>query len=727
MAVVPITQGARIRREPMPASRVVAPDMSSVGRSIGEGLQELGQAGSRFAEGEQRLVELRAEEETRRGDVGLMQAVRPLDQQVRRARGVNVRGALASAQEDLRTISGEILSNASSPLARQMLQRAIDRRVGQTLDSWSSHADTEEFRALDTGHEARANASIETALDHAEEPEIAAENMANAVIEVSRRAELNGWGDAVRQEQLLATRSRFHIGRARQRFEAEDPEGARAILDASGDEIRADDEAQMRRLISGELEANQASRDLAYVAELPTAEGAAPSSPDVPPGEAEWRSPVRVDSTTVPGGRFGAPRSYGGHVGRDYAGMRQGTPVYPMAEGTVRSVTRSNGGGNTVEIEYAGGYRSRYLHLADGSIRVREGQRVAPNDAVAGVGETGSASRGVHLHAELTDRQGRRIDPQTIVGERSTGLPAPDGRRVDIAVLYSRIDQQPWSESRKRRAREEAQRYAGQNDRVRERGEQDAERVLTQRLVEMNQSGQRLTNLSQLPAAALSDASPAFVLQLQASADANSRREPEANSVVMAELVLRAAEDPNAFLRESPELYRNRITDAEVMALHRTQAEIRNRAGPQPGQILEMINFVLPDTGLVPHIATTLSGPRRRVAREAAETAERQARARLLSAVQQRLSTQFPQGTPVRQQDILSAVRAEVATVTVNGQQTRVFEARERGQRSYTIRIPQRVLSRVDQDLRDAGLPITENNRGNAYLRNKAEYDAISR
>ncbi len=86
------------------------------------------------------------------------------------------------------------------------------------------------------------------------------------------------------------------------------------------------------------------------------------------------------------------------HRGLDII-VPQGSPVYAPAAGTVVSVVRSSkGDGNSIEIEHAGGYTTRYLHLTD--ILVNQGQTVAKGRKIGTVGMSGNAFA-PHLHYEV--------------------------------------------------------------------------------------------------------------------------------------------------------------------------------------------------------------------------------------------------------------------------------------------------------------------------------------
>ncbi len=163
---------------------------------------------------------------------------------------------------------------------------------------------------------------------------------------------------------------------------------------------------------------------------LPLAGGGAalPAHDPVPTAEAEQRNaegPTAHLDIPVPGGRvtwgWGPGRDpFNGtevfHRGVDVAAA-SGTPVLAPADGTVRvaaeSYDPSPASGTVIIIDHGDGLTTFYSHL--GTLEVREGQRVARGDLIAGVGSTGR-STGPHVHFEVL-RDGERVDPADYVGE----------------------------------------------------------------------------------------------------------------------------------------------------------------------------------------------------------------------------------------------------------------------------------------------------------------------
>jgi murein DD-endopeptidase MepM/ murein hydrolase activator NlpD len=101
------------------------------------------------------------------------------------------------------------------------------------------------------------------------------------------------------------------------------------------------------------------------------------------------------------GARFGAQRPGHVHQGQDLTAA-SGTPLVAPRGGVVEKVAYQAGGaGHYIVLRGSGENRTYvFMHLASGSTRVREGQRVATGERLGDVGSTGSSS-GPHLHFEI--------------------------------------------------------------------------------------------------------------------------------------------------------------------------------------------------------------------------------------------------------------------------------------------------------------------------------------
>lgn len=99
------------------------------------------------------------------------------------------------------------------------------------------------------------------------------------------------------------------------------------------------------------------------------------------------------------------------HTGMDIAAP-EGTPISAAFYGTVLTVGESNGYGNYIIMEHAGGLRTLYAHCL--SIAAEEGMTLRAGDLIAYVGSTGN-STGPHVHVEVR-LNGLRCDPAPLFG-----------------------------------------------------------------------------------------------------------------------------------------------------------------------------------------------------------------------------------------------------------------------------------------------------------------------
>ena len=120
------------------------------------------------------------------------------------------------------------------------------------------------------------------------------------------------------------------------------------------------------------------------------------------------------------------------HYGVDY-GAPVGTPVRATADGTVVSAGVRGGGGRTVRLRHANGYRTAYLHLSGYAQGIRAGARVDQGQVVGYVGSSG-LSTGPHLDYRV-QRNGRWINPATLVSE-----PVPPLADALLPAFFERRD-----------------------------------------------------------------------------------------------------------------------------------------------------------------------------------------------------------------------------------------------------------------------------------------------
>ena len=95
------------------------------------------------------------------------------------------------------------------------------------------------------------------------------------------------------------------------------------------------------------------------------------------------------------------------HYGIDLAN-RIGTPIVSAADGVVIEAGTASGFGLWVRVQHGDGTVTVYGHVND--YVVREGQRVKAGQLIAHMGNRGQ-STGPHLHFEVWDSEGRKMNP----------------------------------------------------------------------------------------------------------------------------------------------------------------------------------------------------------------------------------------------------------------------------------------------------------------------------
>ena len=122
----------------------------------------------------------------------------------------------------------------------------------------------------------------------------------------------------------------------------------------------------------------------------------------------------------------------GFHRGIDF-GVDQGSPVYAISDGTVTTVSQGGGWGNYVVIDH-GSHSSRYAHLSSIMVsknqKVKAGQVIARSGGKPGTPGAGN-STGPHLHLEVMNQKGVRVDPKPyLTGAGTSKASVPVGMSV---------------------------------------------------------------------------------------------------------------------------------------------------------------------------------------------------------------------------------------------------------------------------------------------------------
>ena len=106
--------------------------------------------------------------------------------------------------------------------------------------------------------------------------------------------------------------------------------------------------------------------------------------------------------------KLGITSTWEEHISRGTRGQDfgwfdyQGEPIYAMNDGIVMDIGKNSSAGNYIWIKHEftnNDMWSRYLHIKDGGVKVKIGQKVTRGQEIAIMGNTGN-STGTHLHFE---------------------------------------------------------------------------------------------------------------------------------------------------------------------------------------------------------------------------------------------------------------------------------------------------------------------------------------
>jgi len=106
------------------------------------------------------------------------------------------------------------------------------------------------------------------------------------------------------------------------------------------------------------------------------------------------------------------------HYGLDFADQI-GTPIHSVSNGTVIEAGPASGFGQWVRVKQDDGTTAVYGHVNE--MFVHKGQQVNAGDVIATVGNRGN-STGPHLHLEIWDQNGKKIDPMPYLAAKGVPL-----------------------------------------------------------------------------------------------------------------------------------------------------------------------------------------------------------------------------------------------------------------------------------------------------------------
>ncbi|TSB03978.1 M23 family metallopeptidase [Sphingorhabdus contaminans] len=554
MPSVPITSGRSVDVRPMGNDRfryaaprnLMGPSIEGFGRALQGVANDIAEIEATYDDANK--LELQND---------LQKAASETRSSVLNLRGRAAADSLPDVLRDLDTRAEKLLMSARSPRARDMAKQAFDVVLTNNRELLTGHADKEMFAFKGEQLVAQRDQFAMDAVD-LRGTELFDVNVASGVATIEKLARHNGWPD----EQLAGERQKFIEGvylREILAIDAEDGEPTRALarLDEKKNLISPDAEFKLRNSLMPRVNTAWARSEIQNIASSVAPAPTASAQPPAAGKPVAFAHPLRGAGKTIEGGKYGAPRKYGGHSGVDYASP-PGTPAYAAAPGRVTRSYFDPAYGNRIEVDHGNGTVSTYSHLQARSVNV--GDEVGPDTVLGGVGNTGSASNGSHLHYEVL-RNGKKVDPSTVsVLAGVGGVPADP--RLDAQAMSNAVEayilKNKVSETRAEALRAETDRFVSNARSERAEAENDAARRVQDWMNKNKPGDDDLTSIGEIPAAIRSGISPAFEASLRDRAN-NTRDRLKARSDAAAAERVAATSDAAIFELQM-------LTDEQLMS-----------------------------------------------------------------------------------------------------------------------------------------------------------------
>lgn len=545
-------------------SRFAPADFSrSAGAALAEGAQVLGRSMAQAALDLDEIVERADDTESRKLTLQYQERAAAVLAEYEQAEGDNVLEADKAARGKLDELATEFTGQASSNRMRKLTDERINQLRSAHRVQITEATARKGKEAADRTQKGQIALTKEEFVRAAfKDPALAAKYLATGQQLLDDQAALLGWSDDEYALKSIEQESSWHLAVFDQRMAEDDIDGALAYRDAHKDRLTAEHTAAMANDLKNPLLTRQAASDAAE------AMGQASPVGEVPSG-GKYSLPVKGGTITS---KYGAPRAgRGPHNGVDIAAPA-GTPITPIAPGTVVAVTSDGVSGNYVVVDHGGGLTTSYAHMQKHGVHV--GDKVGPGSVLGTVGSTGR-STGPHVH--LVARQDRsQIDPMTLMGKAAPGGNA--ARRWDKEAAYKAIDgRADWTFERRERAKRYVDQEIERDEGLKAREEQDADREASKVVLEL---GENFTSLNQIPADVRARLSPDAARQYQNNAEVNKGRRDSAraihnNSDTAVQLKLLEAESPDAFAKIDLAKYVAYMSSSDLVELTRAQEKIR--------------------------------------------------------------------------------------------------------------------------------------------------------
>lgn len=719
MVSVPVDTQNRVEMNPLPRQRLDAPDDRS-GQIIGGAVARFGQDVQQFAADQDRVNAIYDTAAVKSADAKVQADLSGLRNTVLSARGQDAVAAKAQARSQIGELRKQYVSSMANPRQQEMLGAAFDRLSVQELETYDTH-ERKEIESFNlNASKARYESNVDRAISLSQDnPTASQQALADALTEIPS---LNpGAAPEVIAHERASAVSGYHLGVTQKLLDG-DPLAAKAYVDKHAGEMTAGDEAKMRRTMREDVE--EATVDAAYGMMLAGEHGVEPApAPDPEVAHRDQGEVAKVNSDPLRGkGRassgFGDTRDGGRrmHAGEDLAAPA-GTPVYAPMSGKVEKVWYDKAGGNSVLVRHPDGRVTGYAHLRN--VNVSAGDNVDADTVLGGVGNTGSASRGNHLHFTVRNETGNKVDPAK-QNWRET-LPEYSAERQDKANLYDRARQIATAQNLSPRQYQALLRRVDQdvsrNDQLKARSEEDARDAAYSVI---DQAGDGFTSITQVPAGVRARLAPGVLSTLRNIADSNVKGDHvEPGGETYFDMLEMSGNPSTQQAFASADLYkvRGQMSRGEWTSLRKAQIDIKNGGGANSdagisfSRVSEMVTRYAPQTAGLDLQGLTPSKQRENRLRRARV----EDRVRTLAA-----AAEAKKGSKLTDDELAGITRSQLAPVYLNNDSSKPLPraAVEAAGGQYAVSVPnadrQAIIAAWKRSY--GSRPITERDIATAYL-----------
>lgn len=539
MPRVPVYQPNQVAPVEATGARFRAADNGGgIGRAISEGFQRVGAAVQNFAN-VQDEIDLRFDD--------TMSRKQALDYQVRATEitssfemleGENAPAKRAETEKALKDLRDRLMSSATNPRMRQMLDERLSAYAATNMARVASHSVKQLGVMEDSTDASQAAMSAEEAIASWQDPKLARAHIQTGLAVVERLWQRKGLGaDRVTYEKQKYE-SGIHRGVIDRMLSDDDVDAASVYFDAHLDDMTAGDEIAAANDLKEPLLRRQAANDFATAV-----------------GEI---SPV---GSSAPKAGKASPVADGGAIVRQVVPGADITSTYrpkdhPLSRANPRSWhTQSHG---AVDVKPVKGMTfQQYVKRFED-----QGYTIIEAKEEVGAGRSAHAT-GDHWHI--------------VLGGQGTGTPQQSPQRWDKDQVYRQIDakadKEGWSFERRERAKSWADNEISRDEQLKARQEDQASRDALDVILRL---GDGFTSINQIPKGVRDLMDPRDLETYRQTAERNSQpKVPPANGMTATLLELQSIYEPEAFKADNLGKYADKVTPAELQGLAVKQAKMR--------------------------------------------------------------------------------------------------------------------------------------------------------